>query len=200
MLSKVGKLCDSVCTAAQLSVDRQKEMSDIKSMVNTLIMGMKSLLYSLSSHGNTAVVQPSAIAPGVVLPPSFGLREDEIEVRVPQQRFDIVDAASFRLRCVRGFGVTLQTLCCAVIFRTGSGQAGSAVAALPIWSDCLCAPTSSMKIHPAFADWQLAVGLVTKGLPCLRLFSDDKEEIKVYEMFADAFMPMQVPISLSLLY
>ena len=39
---------------------------------------------------------------------------------------------------------------------------------------------------------QLAVGLVTKGLPCLRLFSDDKEEVKVYEMFADAFMPMQV--------
>lgn len=39
---------------------------------------------------------------------------------------------------------------------------------------------------------QLAVGLVTKGLPCLRLFSDDKEETKVYEMFADAFMPMQV--------
>jgi len=67
--------------AAQLSVDRQKEMADIKSMVNTLIMGMKSLLYSLSSHGNTAVVPPSAIAPGVVLPPSFGLREDEIEVR-----------------------------------------------------------------------------------------------------------------------
>ncbi len=65
----------------QLSVDRQKEMADIKSMVNTLIMGMKSLLYSLSSHGNTAVVPPSAIAPGVVLPPSFGLREDEIEVR-----------------------------------------------------------------------------------------------------------------------
>ena len=46
---------------------------------------------------------------------------------------------------------------------------------------------------------QLAVGLVTKGLPCLRLFSDDKEEIKVYEMFADAFMPMQVPVSPSLL-
>ena len=66
--------------AAQLSVDRQKEMSDIKSMVNTLIMGMKSLLYSLSSHGNTAVVA-APIAPGVVLPPSFGLREDEIEVR-----------------------------------------------------------------------------------------------------------------------
>ena len=36
---------------------------------------------------------------------------------------------------------------------------------------------------------------MTKGLPCLRLFSDDKEEIKVYEMFADAFMPMQVPLS-----
>ncbi len=44
---------------------------------------------------------------------------------------------------------------------------------------------------------QLAVGLVTKGLPCLRLFSDDKEEIKVYEMFADAFMPMQVPVKTS---
>jgi len=43
---------------------------------------------------------------------------------------------------------------------------------------------------------QLAVGLVTKGLPCLRLFSDDKEEIKVYEMFADAFMPMQVPVKI----
>ena len=65
----------------QLSVDRQKEMNDIKSMVNTLIMGMKSLLYSLSSHGNTTVVLQSNIAPGVVLPPSFGLREDEIEVR-----------------------------------------------------------------------------------------------------------------------
>ena len=40
---------------------------------------------------------------------------------------------------------------------------------------------------------QLAVELVTKGLPCLRLFSDnDKEEVKVYEMFADAFFVMQV--------
>ena len=40
---------------------------------------------------------------------------------------------------------------------------------------------------------QLAVELVTKGLPCLRLFNDnDKEEVKVYEMFADAFFVMQV--------
>ncbi len=64
----------------QLAADKQKEMGDIKSMINTLVMGMKSLLYSLSSHGNTAVVPKAALAPGVVLPPTFGLREDEMEV------------------------------------------------------------------------------------------------------------------------
>ena len=40
---------------------------------------------------------------------------------------------------------------------------------------------------------QLAVELVTRGVPCLRMFnSNDKEEIKVYEILADAFCVMQV--------
>ena len=39
---------------------------------------------------------------------------------------------------------------------------------------------------------QLAVELVTRGVPCLRLFnSAEKEEVKVYEILADAFCVMQ---------
>ena len=34
--------------------------------------------------------------------------------------------------------------------------------------------------------------LVTRGVPCLRLFnSADKDEVKVYEILADAFCVMQ---------
>ena len=44
--------------------------------------------------------------------------------------------------------------------------------------------------------------LVTRGVPCLRMFSGkDKEEVKVYEMLADAFFVMQArtcPLSLTL--
>ena len=39
---------------------------------------------------------------------------------------------------------------------------------------------------------QLAVELVTRGIPCLRMFNGkDKEEVKVYEILADAFFVMQ---------
>lgn len=60
--------------------DRQRELTDSKTMVMTLVMGMKSLLYSLSSHGNTAI-QRTPLPPGMVLQPTFGLREEELEAR-----------------------------------------------------------------------------------------------------------------------
>lgn len=68
----------------QLVSDRQRELSDSKTMVMTLVMGMKSLLYSLSSHGNTAV-QRSPLPPGMVAQPTFGLRQEELEVH-PQTK------------------------------------------------------------------------------------------------------------------
>lgn len=65
----------------QLVSDRARELQDAKTIVLTLVMGMKSLLYSLSSFGNTAL-QRSPLPPGMVLQPTFGLREEELEVGV----------------------------------------------------------------------------------------------------------------------
>lgn len=48
-------------------------------------MGMKSLLYSLSSFGNTAL-QRSPLPPGMVPQPTFGLREEELEVGISPHR------------------------------------------------------------------------------------------------------------------
>ena len=64
----------------QLVSDRARELQDAKTIVMTLVMGMKSLLYSLSSFGNTTL-QRNPLPPGMVPSPSFGLREEELEAR-----------------------------------------------------------------------------------------------------------------------
>lgn len=46
---------------------------------------------------------------------------------------------------------------------------------------------------------QLAVDLVSRGIPCLRMFNvNDRDEVKVYEILADAFCVIQVRARVSL--
>ena len=72
-------------------------------MVLTLVMGMKSLLYSLSSHGNTAL-QRGPLPPGLVLQPTFGLREEELEVRAQGVGLRQARAQGFGSRGLRAQG------------------------------------------------------------------------------------------------
>ncbi|BDA47386.1 probable transcription-associated protein 1 [Coccomyxa sp. Obi] len=57
--------------------EHEKQVSDAKLILSTLIMGMKTLLYSITNYGNT---NPNLAAPGTPQLPSVGLREAEIRL------------------------------------------------------------------------------------------------------------------------
>ncbi|EIE23491.1 hypothetical protein COCSUDRAFT_65942 [Coccomyxa subellipsoidea C-169] len=56
--------------------EHDKQVSDAKLILSTLIMGMKTLLYSITNYGNTIV----SSQPGTPQLPSMGLREAEIRL------------------------------------------------------------------------------------------------------------------------
>ncbi len=43
--------------------ERDKEVSDARLILSTLVMGMKTLLFSLGNYGNTQLPRPGVAAP-----------------------------------------------------------------------------------------------------------------------------------------
>ncbi|KAK9813301.1 hypothetical protein WJX72_012102 [[Myrmecia] bisecta] len=63
--------------------DKLKELHDTRQLLQTLVMGMKTLLFSITSYGNCTPPRPPPPGPPVALPlptPSMGLREGEIRI------------------------------------------------------------------------------------------------------------------------
>lgn len=52
------------------------QVSDSRNMLNVLVMGMKTLLYSLANYGNTAPPRPGPLPSAAAI----GLRDDEIRL------------------------------------------------------------------------------------------------------------------------
>ena len=61
--------------------EKLKELADNRTLLQTLVMGMKTLLFSITSYGNASLPRPPpAGQPAPPTVPSLGLREDEIRI------------------------------------------------------------------------------------------------------------------------